>query len=118
MIDLPTVTVVLVVGVHTWVCRAHWSRAAEALDVRDARPLLVGVLHALTEMTVPIARTRFVMRVAARVMSRRTAMSWRLHCSLRNTKGTYRTMSKTKLNRNGWRVGDRRSEIQSETHGG
>ena len=118
MNDLPTGMVVLVVGVHTWVCRAHWSRAAEALDVRDARPLLVGGLHALTEMTVPFARTRFVTRVAARVTPRRTAMSLRLHCSLRNTNGTYRTMSKTKLNRNGWRAGVRLLGIQSDPHDG
>ncbi len=114
---LHTVIVVVVVGVHIWVLRARLYRVAEAMDVRDALHLLVGVLHALTGMTVPIARTRYVMRVVARVMSRQTVMSLRLHCSLKNTKETYRTMSKTKLNRNGWRVGVRLSEIRNETHG-
>ena len=40
----------------------------------------------------PIARTRYVMPVVIRVMSRLTAMSWRLPCLLRNTKGIYRMM--------------------------
>ena len=115
---LHTVIIVLVVGVHIWVLRARLYRVAEAMDVRDALHLLVGVSHALTGMTVPIARTRYAMRVVARGMSRQTAMSLRLHCSLRNTKETYRMMSKTKLNRNGWRVGVRLSEIRNETHGG
>ncbi len=115
---LHTMIVVQVVGAHTWVLCARLYKVAEAMDVRDALHLHVGVLHALTGMMVPIARTRYAMRVVARGMSRRIVMSLQLHCSSRNTKGTYRTMSRTKLNRNGWRIGARQSEIRSETHGG
>ncbi len=86
----PTVIVVGVVGIHDWVLHACLCRAAEATDVRDV--LHVGVLLDLTGMMAPIARTRYAMPAVARVMSRLTAMSLRLPCSLRNTKGTYRMM--------------------------
>ncbi len=82
--------VVGVVGFHDRVHHAHLCRAAEATDARDA--LRVGVLLPLTVMMAPSARTRYVMRAVAQVMSRLTAMSLLLLCSLKNTNGIYRMM--------------------------
>ena len=112
----PFAIIVGVVGIHDRVHHAHLSRAAKASDARNALP--VGVLLALTVMTAPIARTRYVMHVVVPVMSRLTAMSWRLPCLLRNTNGISRMMSRIELKLIGWRVGVRLSAIRQRNHAG
>jgi len=112
----PFAIIVGVVGIHDRVHHAHLSRAAKAMDARNALP--VGVLLALTVMMAPFARTRYVMHVVVPVTLRLTAVSWQLPCSLRNTNGISRMMYETKLKLIGWRVGVRQSAIRQRNHVG